>query len=383
MLSRSGSTCTITVTKRSEQRGKVITVDPRRYTKATVTRTTLETSFLVDGLGLDPSLFESPIHRLPPELLNHVFSFDDCTADTFPTPFAWTVAHVCGYWRRVALNTPRLWSTIVLDLSSFHVFRHRLNSRLQLLDTYLVLSKSAPLDFVIALPSPRLDMGVCNSVLKRLCFHARRWRRAFFFTPTDVLMPWIHLIQGNTPNLQSLGIGSITKDIGSVMHLESIVVQTGVRRLALTPGLPEAFAASDMPWQQITSLKVICCNLETLPVILNRLPNLTELEFEGNMSPGALNPGHAIKLPNVLILRISGYLHQMAQLLPMLCSPAVVDLSIVLFRAPYANVVDNAAGVRAVKSFVSGAKKIKRPQVKFMDQGITDTVWDHAIRYIL
>ncbi|KAJ3568158.1 hypothetical protein NP233_g5896 [Leucocoprinus birnbaumii] len=387
MLSRRELSRTMTVVKPSEQRGKTLAVDSPRFTKNAVTRTTMEASFLVDGLGLDPSLFESafesPIHHLPPELLSHVFSFDDHTSNTFPTSFAWTAAHVCSHWRQVALSTPRLWSTIALDLSSFHVYRHRLNNRLQFLDTCLERSKCVPLDFIVALPFPRIDLGVCKAVFERLCLHTRRWRRAFFFAPTDVLAPWMHLIKHNTPILQSLGFGSIIRDIGSVDLLQSIVADTGVPRLTLTSGLPEAFAASHMPWHQITSLKLICCILETLPAILSRLPNLMELEFEGILSPWLLPFTHAIELPNISTLGVSGYLHQMAHLLPMLDTPALVDLSVTLFKAPQATMVDNAAGVRAVRNFVKGAKSIKQLKVKYMDQAIIDTPWEHAIRSIL
>jgi len=350
--------------------------------KNTGVRTPMETPLLVNGLGLDPSLFDSPIHRLPPELLGNIFSFYDHTFDTLPTSFAWAVAHVCNRWRQIALNTPRLWSKIVLDVSSLHVIRHQFNSRLQFLDTCLALSKPIPIDFVIGLPFPWLQQGVVSeAVLGRLCLHTQRWRQAFFFTPMDVLTPWTHMIRCSTPILQSLGFGSIN---GPVRLLQDVFAQSGVSKLTLTSCSPEAMTEMTMPWRQIISLKLICCRPDTLPAVLNQFPNLLELEFEGELTvTRALYSENTIELPNLLTLRVSGYLHQITYLLRCIYAPDLVDLSFTLFKASHSTLVDSAAGVSAVRQFISKAKKVKRPRVKYMNHNIENTVWDYAIRNIL
>ena len=127
--------------------------------------TSMEVPFLIDGLGLDSDLFDSPIHCLPQELLSDIFLLCDHTSDTSPTSFAWTVAHVCSRWRQTAFNTPRLWSTIILDVSSLHVIKHRLDSRLQFLDTCLALSKTVPINFIVCLPFPWLQQTDRKSVV--------------------------------------------------------------------------------------------------------------------------------------------------------------------------------------------------------------------------
>jgi len=109
-----------------------------------------------------------------------------------------------------------------------------------------------------------------------------------------------------------------------------------------------------------------------------------ELEFEGELSvTRALYSGHMIELPNLLTLRVSGYLHQITPLLHFIRAPGLVDLSFTLFRASHSLLIDNAAGVSAMRQFISKAKKVKRPRVKYMDHNIKDTVWDYAIRFIL
>ncbi|PIL25214.1 hypothetical protein GSI_13103 [Ganoderma sinense ZZ0214-1] len=67
----------------------------------------------------------APISKLPPELLSAIFTEvaithytgrppRSCCGATL-LPYKWiTLTHVCHSWRAVALNTPRLWSRIVL-----------------------------------------------------------------------------------------------------------------------------------------------------------------------------------------------------------------------------------------------------------------------------
>jgi len=347
--------------------------------------TSMEVPFLIDGLGLDSDLFDSPIHCLPQELLSNIFLLYDRTSDTSPTSFAWTVAHVCSRWRQTAFNTPRLWSTIILDVSSLHVIKHQLDSRLQFLDTCLALSKAVPIDFIVCLPFPWLQQTVVpEAVLGRLCLHTWRWRQAFFFSSMDVLTPWAHVIRCNTPILQSIGFSSFNGDAGSARLLQYIFAESGVSRLALTSCSPEAVVEMTMPWRQISSLKLICCRLDTLPAVLDQFPNLVELEFEGELSvTRTLYSERMIELPNLLTLRVSGYLHQITSLSHSIQAPSLVDLSFTLFRASHKTLIDNAAGVIAVRQFISKAKKVERLRVKYMDHDIMDTVWDYAIRYTL
>jgi len=345
----------------------------------------MEVPFLIDGLGLDSNLFDSPIHCLPPELLSNIFLFYNHTSNTSPTSFSWTVAHVCSRWRQIAFNTPKLWSTIILDVSSLHVIKHRLDNRLQFLDTCLALSKTVPIDFIVCLPFPWLQHTVVpEAVLGRLCLHTWRWRRAFFFSSMDVLTPWAHMIRCNTPILQSLGFIPSNGDAGSARLPQYIFAESGVSKLALTSCSPEAVVEMTMPWRQISSLKLICCRLDTLPAVLNKFPNLVELEFEGELSvTRALYSGHTIELPNLLTLRISGHLHQIPSLLHFIHAPSLVDLSFTLFKASHSTLLNNAHGASAVRQFISKAKKVKRPRVEYTGHNIKDTVWDHAIRYIL
>ncbi|KAJ7608988.1 hypothetical protein FB45DRAFT_670999, partial [Roridomyces roridus] len=56
----------------------------------------------------------SPLRRMPPELLRHIFGFalpilasevDGRVTSHSP----WTSTHVCSRWRDIAISTPSLW----------------------------------------------------------------------------------------------------------------------------------------------------------------------------------------------------------------------------------------------------------------------------------
>jgi hypothetical protein len=62
-----------------------------------------------------PNILQSPVGRLFPELLSHIFGF--CLPQDqyiYPTlnSAPWVLCRVCGHWRSIAISTPSLWSSI-------------------------------------------------------------------------------------------------------------------------------------------------------------------------------------------------------------------------------------------------------------------------------
>ncbi|KAK0467598.1 hypothetical protein IW261DRAFT_1373064, partial [Armillaria novae-zelandiae] len=62
----------------------------------------------------------SPCHRLPNELLTDIFIcclsiHGQLDSPLEPGAFHWTLSHVCRKWRKVAIDTPEIWSHIDLD----------------------------------------------------------------------------------------------------------------------------------------------------------------------------------------------------------------------------------------------------------------------------
>ncbi|KAG6331362.1 hypothetical protein ID866_7729 [Astraeus odoratus] len=89
---------------------------------------------------------QSPIFRLPEELLSLIFVTGVCNSGDEDPLLVSSLLLVCRYWRDVAVNTPELWSTICVGPhDSLEKTRRR-----------LVRSKSVPLDVAINF-SPRVD----------------------------------------------------------------------------------------------------------------------------------------------------------------------------------------------------------------------------------
>lgn len=76
-----------------------------------------------------------PIHRLPPELLVHVFALGSVDDTMFPI----LVSHVCHSWRAIVLHARTLWRRVSLNpASDVHMWKERIRrARLCTLDVIL------------------------------------------------------------------------------------------------------------------------------------------------------------------------------------------------------------------------------------------------------
>lgn len=106
----------------------------------------------------------APINTLPVELLSYIFvlgahctsdaPLDDIdptpqfTAETVKTPLAF--ASVSRYWRRVALSTPRLWTSLCITMQMVQPHEDGPTSvDVRHITSYLHLSRQYPLDILI------------------------------------------------------------------------------------------------------------------------------------------------------------------------------------------------------------------------------------------
>jgi len=105
-----------------------------------------------------------PFHRLPPELLIHIFLLAaHDTLDPIQSPldaFPLNISHVCQWWRCIAVSTPALWRRVVLtplDLT----FQSSVSPATQ---TFLVRSKGIPTEVFYAAPLGKASTLALRSV---------------------------------------------------------------------------------------------------------------------------------------------------------------------------------------------------------------------------
>ncbi|KAK7019877.1 hypothetical protein R3P38DRAFT_2970731 [Favolaschia claudopus] len=191
----------------------------------------------------------APIRRLPPELLQQVFMLI-VISDTYGTitqylcEFSYTygallpgkavaavrLAHVCCYWRAVALNTRELWSTIILR-SEHSQFRF-----------YLSLAKTAPLTVFC---SPPVDKWTVKTLVRR----SRYWRT---ITLDLTRLTDLEAARQNAPLLQSLCL----RDLELVQTIDIFRDAPSLRRLSLKAVYYSSLSLSKFiaPWKALTSL---------------------------------------------------------------------------------------------------------------------------------
>ncbi|EED81874.1 predicted protein [Postia placenta Mad-698-R] len=176
------------------------------------------------------------------------------------------VSHVCGYWRRLALNDPQLWGYIVLNPDSSLAF----------LQTYLERSKDAPLRIRLEGTRPTFNRNIEIDLRARLLAdHVHRIVefRAVEFRPTEMntILKWF---KGAAPRLRCL-----------MLEADSQLLQPAVFSGNL-PALRDIYVKGvSMPWQPYQDLTDLQLNDQLVPSMeklvwtLRHCPRLKSLKL--------------------------------------------------------------------------------------------------------
>ncbi|KAJ8089287.1 hypothetical protein PM082_014535 [Marasmius tenuissimus] len=164
-----------------------------------------------------------PIHRLPPELLSRIFSFStenhagiadlsegfrgqDFPTSLRPSRHPWVLSQVCQSWRKLALNSPSLWSLVSFAFPSDHHDNsmaawlsqcHRLQLQLQ-------RNGDQPMSIIAKTPNP--NSTSIERFLSQLCYHSPNWRDLRIELHPDTVLPWMFPISGRLQSLENLQI---------------------------------------------------------------------------------------------------------------------------------------------------------------------------------
>lgn len=306
----------------------VQTILQRLFLKRSLLRTTIDSH---------KSLL-SPIRRLPNELLSEIFLSRHSSSTTSPfinlhDDILWTILQVCALWRSTALSTPRLWNTILIDLTPLKGKPSnyaRLHTRLQ---TCLSHSDALSLNFALT-GTHYQDSAHLVPLITTLCTHSHKWVNVYFCPyTTNILARWLpayrHL---STPQLTSLALTSFNPSPGFIQTPTRFSHTPSLTRLALydyrtRPNTEPSFLPSFC--HQLTHLYLDSCPYYTYDDILPHVPSLVYLEIFNKYQHSARAPDITpISLPNLRSFKATGWLGNLCFLLPHLKLPAIQSIDV-------------------------------------------------------
>ena len=237
------------------------------------------------------------IHRLPTELLSHIFVLSAEEDSHLPL----SVSQVCRSWRHVALSTPMLWRRIVLSPHE-HMWRERIRRAractldIELLPTALTPMRPRPLHYY---PRRHLDFYSVQWLMQLALPHLRRWRSfSVIFTEQSpyILNAALSFLAGvpSPPSLQEMTlIHRLNEDPqpfvlfnGFIPSLKRLIVDGP--RIALLPDMltnlifldytHHRFNTGSETIHEILSLLTLCPKLISLRLLFpHQITNLTSV----------------------------------------------------------------------------------------------------------
>ncbi|KAJ7628243.1 hypothetical protein DFH06DRAFT_1102793 [Mycena polygramma] len=207
----------------------------------------------------------SPVRRLPVELLAEIFEICSATQKnlsslnpTTPTRELERLAkhhllqlsQVSATWRKVALGTPRLWASIVLNTTLWVVSAAPMAKAISLLASALERSAAHPL--TLGLTFSGRDPNAF-AVMQLLSQHAHRWKHIDIHAPGDSAQ-YLAPVTGHLPLLETASLQTYLKWM-DVFQLAPALRQVTVH--GLHQYVPK------LPWAQIRDFSYV--GLKGLP----------------------------------------------------------------------------------------------------------------------
>ncbi|KAJ7614614.1 hypothetical protein DFH06DRAFT_1146289 [Mycena polygramma] len=220
----------------------------------------------------------SPIRRLPPELLEIVFSFaiipDQRNTSSMAAGLtalgAIRLTHVCSYWRAIALKTRRLWATILLRQP-----QSKPQSSIDQLDVYSSHAKSTPLTI-------RCYKWPARQLVVKLAQISHRWHEINLTIPNHVFGELL-VVRHKIPLLRSLCIHIAQWRDGAQTN-DTFQDAPQLRRVVLTVSSGHIWPFSFiLPFDQITLLTLSPISLSVFSECIRNCPRL--FYFNAVISP--------------------------------------------------------------------------------------------------
>ncbi|KAJ6517512.1 hypothetical protein C8R47DRAFT_255505 [Mycena vitilis] len=200
----------------------------------------------------------APIRRLPVELLTEIFQASIPCKENTKTPHSSTskeeldrlakrslleLSQVSSLWHTIAIGTPQLWSTIIVDTSRWGQPPASADICLALIRRSLLRSRDCPL--VLRVHCSANDYS--PSVLKLLSKHARRWQDVDLMLPREVTAN-LKTARGNLPLLETLTFGNDFRGVNVFKTAPDL------RKVTLL-GRAEGIDSEKLPWTQLQEVE--------------------------------------------------------------------------------------------------------------------------------
>ncbi|KAF7315068.1 F-box domain-containing protein [Mycena indigotica] len=273
------------------------------------------------------------IRQIPVEVLEIIFVFTlprSNPASPSKTEAPLLLGQICCAWRRVALTTPRLWSSLSLSLD------RRPGEWRHLIETWLGRSGDCPLTMSF-IKGTNSAYYFNEHVIRMLRPYAKRWRHLLLdlsaVTTVKLLsttLPLLETIQVNTQG-ESAGLYLSTADVPRLKRVHFVGDRLHPKGIQL-------------PYRQLTDLRVQSapCSLDDVYRILTNCQNLVQCAVSISSTSTATQNSlqhRPVHLPHLRELTVKGSIATpaIASFFPELRTPKLETLELV-------NITDSESG---------------------------------------
>ncbi|KAG7093390.1 hypothetical protein E1B28_007071 [Marasmius oreades] len=232
----------------------------------------------------------SPICRMPIEILGHIFSFccETNHISDLDSAIVIVFSAVCGHWRGIVLATPRLWSSMTLNLQEAECIEDE-DYTCRLMNLFMARSRKELLDLefygVEAEAFEHFEAG-----FHCLLEHSNRWRSVAF--PGDdpcwlnqPTSPFRHLEGRCLPNLEHLFLNfctdsGVSDDDGDRMASDLALFSKSPKLNSIHIRGGTLPSGCRFPWAQIQSLRLSDYEDSNLGHMMTLCRNVRRLELE-------------------------------------------------------------------------------------------------------
>jgi hypothetical protein len=246
-----------------------------------------------------------PLRILPDECLFNIFSHcityvegqDDDLLTGIPSQlFAndpWTLTRISRHWRAVSLNTPRIWSNVVIIINEAAEQTFWEPYSLTALNLLLTRSATYPLNVVI---HSMYSFSMKHPLIQGVMAHCQRWRRLYLnipittFTFLQQIYHNLHILEHLFIEYSIIDQNALRQDTErSATEWDNFNLARNLWSICISPRIiQESFDYSPHFAHQIKKYRTVFCDPDRLPAppfpfapsmhlrALRKLPNLVD-----------------------------------------------------------------------------------------------------------